>query len=124
MGVCSTHRDDGVEGALAVHLVLDVVVGADQRHAGVLHAVHVVFIGHHEHQADPETHTTKEKVAAVEMQSVRRSSSVFISSQEAACREVSEVCYYSSIIMDFNCSDRLLLPGSFLFYIFGESIKI
>lgn len=49
-----THRDDGFKGALAVHLVTDVVVCSDKSYACILHTVDVLLIGHHEHQADPE----------------------------------------------------------------------
>lgn len=49
-----TYSDDGFESALAVRLVTDVVVGSDESHARVLHPVDVVFVRHHEHQADPE----------------------------------------------------------------------
>lgn len=53
-----TYRDDGFKRALAVRLVADVVVCSDESHARVLHPVDVVFVRHHEHQADPECKTT------------------------------------------------------------------
>lgn len=46
ISVCerSTHRDDSFECTLTVHLVTDVVVGADQSHTCILHTVYVIFI--------------------------------------------------------------------------------
>lgn len=65
-----TYGDDGIERALTVHLIADVVVGSHERHARVLHAVNVIFIRHHKHQAYSRTHKTHTNMLAVKMQTL------------------------------------------------------
>lgn len=69
-----THRDDSVKRALTVHLIADVVVGSNQRHARILHAIDFIFIRHHKHQANPKTHKARTKTLVVRMQTACTSS--------------------------------------------------